>query len=256
MLSDVQICESSKNAPKELEVDLLDGYRLPWYYPIKVVVEWVMALFLLVLTAPLLLVAMVLVRLSSRGPIIYSQVRLGHKGRPYRIYKVRTMTPSKTSSGGMWSTPNDPRITRVGRFLRASHLDELPQLWNVLRGEMNLIGPRPEFAEFASALQKVIPHYRDRLLVRPGVTGLAQVQLPAPTDIDSVRRKLAYDLYYVRHVNPWLDFRIIMCTGFYAAGIPFQRLRSMFFMPPFRHVFRTYRNFRPSSETLPQLQAN
>jgi lipopolysaccharide/colanic/teichoic acid biosynthesis glycosyltransferase len=257
MRADVQICESSKFALENPDNEFLVSQQLPWYYPYKVGVEWLIALVLLVLTAPLLIVAVVLVKLSSTGPILYSQVRLGRKGRPYRIFKVRTMIHNcEKISGAIWSTPKDPRITPIGRFLRASHLDELPQLWNVLSGKMNLIGPRPERPEFVPTLEKALPHYRDRLLVRPGVTGLAQVQLPADTDIDSVRRKLAYDLYYVRHLNPWLDLRILLCTAFHVIGIPFHTLRAMFLMPHSRQVFHTYRNFKPVPETLPQLQAN
>src|SRR5207237_8024520 len=123
-----------------------------------------------------------------------------------------------------WSTCGDNRITAFGRLLRRSHLDELPQLWNVLRGDMSLIGPRPERPEFVPQLERALPHYRARLNVRPGVTGLAQVQLPPDTDIESVRRKLAHDLYYIRHLSPWLDVRLLACTVFYAMGIPFRML--------------------------------
>ena len=135
-------------------------------------------------------------------------------GRPFTLFKIRTMAHDcEKASGARWSTPGDPRITRVGAFLRKTHLDELPQLWNVLRGDMSLVGPRPERPEFTPLLEQVVPHYRDRLAVRPGVTGLAQVQLPADTDLDSVRRKLAYDLYYIRHLNGWLDLRLDRLHG-------------------------------------------
>ncbi len=124
-------------------------------------------------------------------------------------------------TGPRWSMPGDPRVTWFGWFLRTSHLDELPQLLNVLRGEMSLIGPRPERPEFMPELERELPAYGQRLTVRPGVTGLAQVQLPADTDLGSVRCKLAHDLYYVRHVHPWLDLRLLVCTAFYAVGAPF-----------------------------------
>ncbi len=253
----VQPYENSTFAPDDLEKNLLAEPPLPWYYPYKVVVEWLLALVLLVLAAPFLVFAVVLVKLSSAGPIFYTQVRLGRKGRPYRIFKIRSMIHNcEKISGVTWAIPEDPRITSVGRFLRTTHLDELPQLWNVLQGDMNLIGPRPERPEFVPALEKAIPYYRDRLLVRPGVTGLAQVQLPPDTDIESVRRKLAYDLYYVRHLNPWLDLRILMCTAFHVIGIPFHTLRAIFLMPNFRRVFHTYRNLKPASEPLPRLKTN
>src|SRR5262249_2177990 len=123
-------------------------------------------------------------------------------------------------SGPCWSTPGDFRVTPLGRFLRRTHLDELPQLWNVLRGEMSLVGPRPERPEFAPALARALPNYSRRLQVRPGVTGLAQVTLPADTDLESVRRKLRYDLYYVRHRTFWLDVRIVLVTGAKMLGVP------------------------------------
>ena len=138
-------------------------------------------------------VAAIVVKLTSRGPAFYTQIRLGQDGRAYAIYKLRTMTHDcEKLSGPQWSKKGDCRVTAVGRLLRRSHLDELPQLWNVLRGEMSLIGPRPERPEFVPRLERSLPHYRARLHVRPGVTGLAQVQLPPDTDLGSVRRKLAY----------------------------------------------------------------
>ena len=135
-------------------------------------------------------------------------------------------------TGARWSMPGDPRVTPVGRLLRASHLDELPQLLNVLRGEMSLIGPRPERPEFVPELERALPAYWQRLQVRPGVTGLAQVQLPPDTDLGSVRRKLAHDLFYVRHLSPWLDLRLLVCTAFHALGIPNSLLRRVLGIPP------------------------
>ncbi len=186
----------------------------------KTVVEYVCALILMIVTAPLQLLAILLVQATSSGPALYSQTRLGRRGRPYRIFKIRTMYHNcEKHSGPRWSTPGDPRVTAVGRFLRRTHVDELPQLWNVLRGEMSLVGPRPERPEFVKLLECAIPHYHDRLQVRPGVTGRAQVLLPADTDLASVRRKLAYDLCYVRHHSLWLDFRIVVCTAFNLIGV-------------------------------------
>jgi lipopolysaccharide/colanic/teichoic acid biosynthesis glycosyltransferase len=203
--------------------------------------EYALALALIVLSAPLLLAAVVLVKLTSRGPAFYAQVRLGYRGRAFRLYKIRTMFHDcERTSGPRWAAPNDPRITPVGRFLRRTHLDELPQLWNVLRGEMSLVGPRPERPEFVPTLERAVPHYRDRLLVRPGVTGLAQVQLPADTDLASVRRKLAYDIYYIRHVNLWLDLRLMFCTGVRMFGVPFHILCGLFGLPRGGQVERHY----------------
>src|SRR3954471_12705663 len=153
--------------------------RRGWLYPAcKRAVEFTAALALLALTAPLLLLAALLIKLTSRGPAFYTQTRVGLGGRPFTIYKLRTMIHKAESlTGPRWSLPGDPRVTRFGQFLRLTHLDELPQLWNVLRGDMSLIGPRPERPEFVPELEQALPGYRKRLAVRPGVTGLAQVQL-------------------------------------------------------------------------------
>jgi lipopolysaccharide/colanic/teichoic acid biosynthesis glycosyltransferase len=197
------------------------AYR--WYLPCKAALDRLTALALLALTGPLVLALALLVKLTSRGPSFYTQTRLGRHGRPFRIYKLRTMVNKCESlTGPRWSIPGDPRVTGLGRFLRRTHLDELPQLLNVLRGDMSLIGPRPERPEFLPELESACPHYRQRLAVRPGVTGLAQVQLPPDTSVLSVRRKLAYDLYYIRHLNPWLDLSLLVCTAFYALGVPFR----------------------------------
>jgi lipopolysaccharide/colanic/teichoic acid biosynthesis glycosyltransferase len=202
------------------------------YLAAKAVFDFVVALSLLILTAPLIVGAMLLVKLTSPGPMLYTQTRLGRRGRPFTVYKIRTMAHNCESlSGPCWSTPGDMRVTSLGRLLRRTHIDELPQLWNVLRGDMSLIGPRPERPEFAPRLEQAVPHYRLRLAVRPGVTGLAQVQLPPDSDLDSVRTKTAYDLYYIRTVGVWLDMRIAWATLFKLLGLTYQRLRLLFFLP-------------------------
>jgi lipopolysaccharide/colanic/teichoic acid biosynthesis glycosyltransferase len=189
-------------------------------YPlVKAVVEWLCAVLLF---APALLVLAGLViplKLTSRGPIFYSQVRLGRMGRPFRIFKIRTMMNGcERATGPVWAAADDPRITRLGRWLRDTHLDELPQLWNILRGEMGLIGPRPERPEIASQIRRKIPSYRDRLLVRPGITGLAQMRLPADFDIDAVGLKLSHDLWYVEKLSVGLDVRIAISTALHFVG--------------------------------------
>ncbi len=195
------------------------GWR--WYPPCKAVLDFLLALVLAVPALPVVLLAALAVRLTSRGPAFYTQIRVGRGGRAFTIYKLRSMVHNCESlTGPRWSLPGDPRITPVGWFLRVSHLDELPQLLNVLRGEMSLIGPRPERPEFLPELEQALPAYAQRLAVRPGVTGLAQVQLPPDTDIGSVRRKLTHDFYYIRHLNPWLDLRLILATALYALGLP------------------------------------
>lgn len=211
------------------------------YLTVKACADFLVALVLLVLTAPLMLLAIVLIKISSRGPVIYSQTRLGKNGKPFTIYKLRTMYHECESlTGATWSMPGDSRITPVGRWLRKTHLDELPQLWNILRGDMSLVGPRPERPEFVPQLEKAIPHYRERMLVRPGVTGLAQVQLPPDTDLNSVRTKLAYDLHYVRNVSLWLDLRISLATAFKMVSIPFHWIRRFFLFPRQDEMVRAY----------------
>jgi len=186
------------------------------YSSCKMTAEWLASLLALVALTPFLVAAAALVKASSGGPAFYCQVRLGRNGRPYRVYKIRTMVhQAEAKTGAVWAAQDDPRVTPIGRFLRDTHLDELPQLWNILRGEMSLIGPRPERPEIASQLESVLPNYRKRLHVRPGLTGLAQLRLPADSDVSGVRRKLSYDLYYVRRVSPMLDVRIAASTGFY-----------------------------------------
>lgn len=206
--------------------------RLAWYLPVKYSLDFAIALIFALPTLFVVLLAALVVKLTSRGPAFYTQVRLGKDGRPFNIYKIRTMVDNCESlTGPRWSIPGDPRITAVGWFLRKTHIDELPQLLNVLLGDMSLIGPRPERPEFVPELEAALPTYRQRLQVRPGVTGLAQVQLPPDTDVDSVRKKLAHDLFYVRFLNPLLDLKLFVCTAFYALGVPFAILSRVLFVP-------------------------
>jgi lipopolysaccharide/colanic/teichoic acid biosynthesis glycosyltransferase len=196
--------------------------RYRWYLSCKYAADVIAAALLAVPALPLICLAALLVKLTSRGPAFYTQTRVGENGLLFTIWKIRSMIHNCESlTGPRWSMPGDPRITRIGAILRASHLDELPQLLNVLRGEMSLIGPRPERPEFVRELERELPGYWQRLTVRPGVTGLAQVQLPPDSDLSSVRRKLAHDLYYIRHLSPWLDLRLLLCTAVHALGLPF-----------------------------------
>ncbi len=183
------------------------------YLCIKRVLDVCLAVVLLVLTAPVIAVACLLVKLTSRGPALYSQTRVGRGGRPFTIWKIRSMHHNAEAvSGAVWSRKGDARVMPVGRFLRRTHLDELPQLWNILRGDMSLVGPRPERPEFVPQLETAIPRYRERLLVLPGVTGLAQIHLGPDTDLASVERKLAFDLYYIKHLGFWTDLRVLLAT--------------------------------------------
>lgn len=173
----------------------------------------VVAALLLIPGLPIIGLLVVLTRLSSRGPGIYRQARVGKNGQLFTVFKIRTMRhDAEQASGPVWARQNDPRTTRIGRFLRRVHLDEFPQLFNVFRGEMALVGPRPERPEFTHTLAKQIPGYLDRLCMRPGVTGLAQINLQPDTSVECVRRKLKFDLEYVRTANAFLDARILFCT--------------------------------------------
>jgi lipopolysaccharide/colanic/teichoic acid biosynthesis glycosyltransferase len=219
----------------------------------KSVLDYILACLLAVLAGPVIVTAMFLVRLTSRGPMIYRQVRLGLNGEQFIIYKIRTMQNNcERLTGPQWSTPGDTRVTRIGRILRATHIDELPQLWNILRGEMSLVGPRPERPEIAVGLEPAILCYRDRLQVRPGVTGLAQVRLSPDTDVESVRRKLAYDLYYLEHQSLWLDLRIIAATALAIAKIPSDWVNKCLRIPDSDVVERAYLDRSGELATIPQ----
>jgi len=173
-----------------------------------------------VLTVPVMLACVLLVRLTSRGPAIYTQSRVGQGGRVFTLYKIRTMYHDcERQSGPRWSTPGDTRITPVGRVLRKLHLDELPQLWNVLRGDMSLIGPRPERPEIVAKLRESIPGYDRRHAVKPGITGFAQIHLPPDTCVRSVKNKLVYDLFYIRHRTAGLALVILAATALKLLGL-------------------------------------
>jgi exopolysaccharide biosynthesis polyprenyl glycosylphosphotransferase len=167
---------------------------------------------LLVLTSPLLLLATLLIRLEDHGPVLYGQVRSGLNGLPFQVWKLRSMRVNAEARGAQWSGRGDPRITRIGRLLRVTRLDELPQLWAVLRGQMSLIGPRPERPEIEQELEQQIPHYRLRHLIRPGLSGWAQVNYPYGASLEDSANKLSYDLYYLRNFSFWLDLLILLKT--------------------------------------------
>lgn len=224
----------------------------------KLAFDFVLALLLLVASGPFILLAMLLIKLTSPGPVLYTQTRVGKGGRPFTIYKLRTMRHGAESlTGPCWCELGDKRVTKLGRWLRQTHIDELPQLWNVLKGDMSLVGPRPERPEFVPRLEQAIPHYRARLLIRPGLSGLAQVQLPADTDLESVRLKLAYDLYYVQKAGVGLDFRIKLATALLLAGVPYETIRKAFRFPDRETVDAAYRALgRPTRPRRPSVNGN
>ncbi len=166
----------------------------------------------LALMLPLWPLIALLIRLDSRGPAIYKQARVGLHGRLFNMYKFRTMRVNAEQDGARWAEKNDSRVTRIGRFLRRSRLDELPQLWNILRGDMSLVGPRPERPEFVEKLSELIPHYRQRHLIKPGLTGWAQIRYSYGASVEDAHRKLCYDLYYLKHRSIDLDTAIIIRT--------------------------------------------
>jgi lipopolysaccharide/colanic/teichoic acid biosynthesis glycosyltransferase len=195
------------------------------------VVNVVVATIGLVLALPIMLVVALAVRLTSRGPVIYSQVRVGQDrrrlhgtrgdkrrandlgGKPFRIYKFRTMrVDAEKFSGAVWATQNDPRITPIGRVLRKYRLDELPQLFNVIKGDMNVVGPRPERPAIFQELRQTIDSYEWRQLARPGITGLAQVSQDYDSNIEDVKRKVQFDLTYIRQQSLFEDVRIMAKT--------------------------------------------
>jgi lipopolysaccharide/colanic/teichoic acid biosynthesis glycosyltransferase len=187
---------------------------------VKSAADYVMAAGLLAVTLPLVLACVVLVRLTSRGPAIYTQTRVGRGGRVFTLYKIRTMYHNcERQTGPRWSPPNDPRITPLGRILRKLHLDELPQLWNVLKGDMSLIGPRPERPEIVARLRESVPGYDRRHAVKPGITGYAQIHLPPDTCLRSVKNKLVFDLFYIRHRSTRLELYILLATGLKLFGL-------------------------------------
>jgi len=191
---------------------------LPWaatfsvQSQLKRVADLLLAAVLLTLTAPFVLTAALLIWLEDRGPVLYSQQRSGWLGRPFTVLKLRTMSVQPSDAPAEWTQPGDQRITRVGGFLRRVRFDELPQLLNVLTGEMSLIGPRPERPEIEHELEGSIPHYRKRHWMRPGLSGWAQVCAPYASSIEDSDLKLSYDLYYLRHFSTWLDFLILFRT--------------------------------------------
>jgi len=178
----------------------------------KRLLDILLSMAILIIGAPVMLLAVMLIKLDSKGPIFYTQLRTGQRGKTIRMYKFRTMVEDAEQQGAAWAEVNDTRVTRVGRWLRAWHLDELPQAWNVLKGDMSCIGPRPERPEFTQELEKNIPYYDLRYLVKPGITGWAQVMHPYGSSVDDARKKLEYDLYYIKNYSLLLDAFIELKT--------------------------------------------
>jgi exopolysaccharide biosynthesis polyprenyl glycosylphosphotransferase len=201
---------------KRLDVDWVlysEGFAVgPLGRGLKRLADILVSLVILTLSLVLLLPAMAAVWLEDRGPIFYAQNRVTLGGREFRILKLRTMRTDSEKTGATWAAAGDARVTRVGRFLRRSRIDELPQLINVLKGDMSLVGPRPERPEFIEDLAVQLPLYRERHAVRSGLTGWAQINYPYGASLDDARSKLSYDLYYVKKSGFFFDLLIIMQT--------------------------------------------
>ncbi len=184
-----------------------------WRRPIKRAIDIVGSIVALILLSPLMLLIALVIKIESPGPVIYGQERVGRKGRIFTIYKFRSMVTDAEKDGPKWSQGvKDQRITRIGHFLRKTHLDELPQFWNVLKGEMSIVGPRPERPFFTEEFQKVIPGYEERHKVKPGITGLAQTRYRYDASIADVKRKLRFDKLYIQRMGLRLDLRILVRT--------------------------------------------
>jgi exopolysaccharide biosynthesis polyprenyl glycosylphosphotransferase len=186
--------------------------QVSFYDPLKRASEFVGALALGIILLPFEIIIAILVAITSRGPAIYKQVRVGEKGKNFTLYKFRTMRVDAEKDGAQWASKNDARTTPIGGMLRASHLDELPQLWNIIRGDLSFVGPRPERPEFVAKLEKRIPYYEARLFIKPGVTGWAQINHRADLTDEDVAEKLQYDIYYLKNRSPILDWTIILKT--------------------------------------------
>ncbi len=194
-------------------IEIQPQLMLPWERQVKRIIDISFSLISLIVLSPVLILTAILVKLDSRGPVYFKQKRVGKNGRIFAIYKFRSMVAdAEKMTGPVWADKKDPRITRVGRIIRKLRVDEFPQLFNVLNGDMSLVGPRPERPYFVDRLKREYPFYTRRLRVQPGITGWAQVKGKYDTTIENVKEKLDYDLYYIENISLRLDFRIMLFT--------------------------------------------
>jgi sugar transferase (PEP-CTERM system associated) len=222
----VQVCEISTFLERETGRIDLNSLNPSWLIfsdgfasgrmissTVKRAFDIVASLLLLVLTLPLVVIAAVAVKLESRGPAFYRQRRVGLYNQDFDILKLRSMRVDAEVAGkAQWAAENDPRVTRVGRFIRKVRIDELPQAWTVLKGEMSFVGPRPERPQFVNQLEQQLPFYAERHMVKPGITGWAQINYPYGASVEDARHKLEYDLYYAKNYSPFLDLLILLQT--------------------------------------------
>jgi len=191
-----------------------DGFHRPAFTRmVKRVLDIVLSLMLLIVSSPLLILVGVLIKIDSRGPVIFSQDRVGKSRRKYMVHKFRSMVQdAEKETGPVWAGEDDVRVTRVGRLIRKLRIDELPQLWNVLKGEMSFVGPRPEREYFVSQLEEIIPYYGVRFSIKPGVTGWAQVSYGYGASVEDAVEKLNYDLFYIKNMSIFMDLLIVLRT--------------------------------------------
>ncbi len=194
-------------------IEIMPEIMQPWERVVKRLIDIVVSLIVLSFGLPLWILIAILIKIDSRGPVIYKQERVGKDGRIFTLYKFRSMYENAEAlTGPTWATKNDPRVTRVGRILRKLHLDEIPQFINVLKGDMSLIGPRPERPVFVEKLSREIPLYKRRLKVKPGITGWAQVKYKYDESVEDVKKKLQYDLFYIENMSLRMDLKIMAYT--------------------------------------------
>ncbi len=194
-------------------IEIMPHIMQPWEESAKRLVDIVVSIIILTLSSPLWIMVAAAIRLESPGNVVYSQERVGIKETRFRMHKFRSMrSDAEAKTGPVWAPKDDPRVTSVGRFLRKTRLDEIPQFVNVLKGEMSLVGPRPERPHFVEILSKEIPLYKRRLFVRPGITGWAQIKQGYDTSIDDVRSKVRYDLFYIENMSFRMDIKILLMT--------------------------------------------
>jgi len=175
--------------------------------------DLILSFILLVTTAPLFILVAMLIKIDSKGPALYSQERVGKNKKKYKIHKFRSMVAdAEKHSGPVWAKDNDDRVTRVGKWLRKTRVDELPQLWNVFKGNMSFVGPRPERDFFVQQLEKAIPYYWERFSVKPGITGWAQVSYSYGDSVEDAVEKLNYDLFYIKNMSTIMDVMITLRT--------------------------------------------
>ncbi|HQF41830.1 MAG TPA: sugar transferase [Ignavibacteriaceae bacterium] len=194
-------------------IDIMPELMPEWEKKLKRLMDIFISFLILVLSSPITLLTAVAIKIDSKGPVFFKQERLGQNGKPFNVIKFRSMIQdAEKYTGPVWSKKDDPRVTRMGKFVRKVRIDEIPQMFNVLKGEMSLVGPRPERAYFVEKLSQEIPYYRRRLKVRPGVTGWAQIKHKYDESIEDVKIKLKYDLFYIENMSLRMDFKILLRT--------------------------------------------